>query len=422
MASIQFAQVVSLGCGMDIHKEVVVATVRGEVIPQETRTFDTFTRSLTQLREWLVSLGVTHVAMESTGVYWKPIYNVFEGFIPNIWIVNARHIKNVPGHKTDKNDSEWICQLLMAGLLKPSFIPSHQQRELRDLTRYRRKLIQIVSANKNRIIRTLEDGNVKLSTVLTDTSGSTATKLINMLCDGKELTLADIDAVRHRRCLHTAEEMLEACTGYMNSHKIFMLQQIRSCNDSLTAKIDVLSQSIKQILEPYAEVIGRLNKIPGVQDRTCEDIIAEIGLDMSNFPTAAHLCSWAAVCPGNNESAGKKKSGKTNKGDKNLRAALVEAAWAASRTNGTFFKERYQRLIGRKGSTKALVAVAHSILKCIHYVLSTGGEYKELGDNYVPERIEKKRKKYLKEELKKLGYDVTLTKKNNQQQTDKTGD
>ncbi len=254
-----------------------------------------------------MSLGITHVAMESTGVYWKPIYNVFEGNIPHIWIVNARHIKNVPGHKTDRNDSEWICQLLMAGLLKPSFIPPREQRELRDLTRFRRKVIQMVSANKNRIIRTLEDGNVKLSSVLSDTSGSTATKLIDMLCDRRELTLQDIDDIRHKRCHHSSEEMLEACTGYMTGHKIYMLRRIRECNRKLNAEIQELDRQIKARYEPYREVLGRLSKIPGVQDRTCEDLIAEIGLDMSIFPTAAHLCSWAAMCPGNNESAGKKR-------------------------------------------------------------------------------------------------------------------
>lgn len=410
MADIHFTQVVSRGCGMDIHKKVVVATVQGNGIPKETRTYDAFTSSLTQLRDWLVSLGITHVAMESTGVYWKPIYNVFEDYIHNIWIVNARHIKNVPGHKTDKNDSEWICQLLMAGLLKPSFIPPRQQRELRDLTRYRRKLIGMVSANKNRIIHTLEDGNVKLSSVLSDTSGSTATKLIEMLCDGKVLTLDDVESVRHRRCQHSAEEMLEACTGYMNGHKIYMLQKIRSCNRLLTVEIAELDRHIKEILSPYHEVIERLSEIPGVQNRTCEDLIAEIGLDMGCFPTSAHLCSWAGMCPGNNESAGKKKSGRTSHGDKHVRATLVEAAWTASRTKGTFFTERFSRLALRKGTKKALIAVGHSLLKCVHYVLSTGGRYKELGDHYVPEKKEKQRKDYLKGELKKLGYNVVLTK------------
>lgn len=411
MADIKFTQVVSRGCGMDIHKEVVVATVQGTCIRQETREFNTFTSSLTQLRDWLVSLGITHIAMESTGVYWKPIYNVLEGYIPNIWIVNARHIKNVPGHKTDRNDSVWISKLLMAGLLKPGFIPPRGQRELRDLTRYRRKLIQMVSANKNRIIRTLEDGNIKLSSVLSDTSGTTATKLIDMLCEGKTLTIGDIEAVRHKRCHHSSEEMLDACTGYMNGHKIYMLQKIRECNRKLTVEIAEIDRHIKDILEPYFEIIERLSEIPGIQDRTCEDLIAEIGLDMGNFPSSAHLCSWAGMCPGNNESAGKKKSGKTNHGNKHVRAVLVEAAWAASRTKGTFFMERFNRLAMRKGSKKALIAIGHSLLTCVHYVLSTGGRYKELGDRYVPDRTEKKRKDYLKAELRKLGYDVTLTKK-----------
>ena len=411
MAAVEFTQVVSRGCGMDIHKEVVVATVRGLGIPQEPRSFSTFTSSLTELRDWLMSLGITHVAMESTGIFWKPIHNVFEGHIPNVWVVNARHMKNVPGRKTDKKDSEWICQLLMAGLLKPSFIPPRLQRELRDLTRYRRKLIQMVSANKNRIIRALEDGNVKLSSVLSDTSGTTATKLIEMLCDGKEPTLQDIEDIRHFRCHHTAEEMLEACTGYMNDHKRYMLKRIRECNRKLTVEVDELNKRIKEITAPFSEPMERLCEMPGIDTRTCEEIIAEIGLDMSQFPTAGHLCKWAGMCPGNNESAGKKKSTKTPKGDKHIKATLVEAAWAASRTKGTFYSERHRRLIGRKGSKKALIAVGHSMLTAIHYMLSTGAWYKELGDNYVPERMEKKRKEYLKSELKKLGYEVVLTKK-----------
>ena len=227
-----------------------------------------------------------------------------------------------------------------------------------------------------------------------------------MLCDGRPLTLADIEAVRNKRCHHSAEEMLEACTGYMNSHKIYMLQKIRSCNMRLTEEITEMDRHIKEILFPYREIIARLSEIPGVQNRT-----SEIGLDMGNFPTAAHLCSWAGMCPGNNESAGKKKSGRTSHGDKHVRATLVEAAWAASRTKGTFFMERFNRLASRKGSKKALIAIGHSLLKCIHYVLSTGGRYKELGDYYVPEKKEKQRKEYLKGELRKLGYDVTLTKK-----------
>jgi len=412
MAQVRFTQVLSRGCGMDIHKEVVVATIMGDGLRQGTRKFGTFTSSLTELREWLASMNVTHVAMESTGVYWKPIYNVFEGHIPHIWIVNARHIKNVPGHKTDRNDSEWICKLLMAGLLKPSFIPPREQRELRDLTRYRRKLINMVSANKNRIIKTLEDGNVKLSSVLSDTSGKTGERLIDLLCGGEPLTLEKVESVRSRRCRHTAEDMLEACTGYMTRHKVHMLQQIRGCNRDLEMRIAELDRQIATRLAPHSEIIDRLCEIPGIRNRVCEEIVAEIGLDMTKFPSAEHLCSWAALCPGNNESAGKKKSGRTNHGDKHLRATLVEAAWAASRTKGTFYSERFGRLAQRKGTKRALIAVAHSMLKSIHYILSTGGRYHELGDQYVPSRKENQRKDYLKAELKKLGYKVTLAKEN----------
>lgn len=307
MANVSFTQVVSRGCGMDIHKEVVVATVRTES-QQVTREFKTFTRSLKELRDWLKSLGVTHVAMESTGVYWKPIYNVLEHHIEHVWIVNARHIKNVPGHKTDKLDSEWICQLLMAGLLKPSYIPVREQRELRDLTRYRRKLTEAVSADKNRIIRVLEDGNIKLSSVFSSTSGKTAVTLIDLLCSGKILTLDDILLVYHKKIQATPEEILDACTGNLTEHQIFMLQLIKSNIKSIEGKISILDDRIKDILSPYENVQELLKEIPGIDTKVLQDLIAEIGLDMGKFPSEKHLASWAGICPGNNESAGKKKA------------------------------------------------------------------------------------------------------------------
>ena len=306
MANVEFAQVVSHGCGMDIHKEVVVATVRTPEF-QETREFKTFTSSLTEMGEWLKSLKVTHVAMESTGVYWKPIYNVLESYIPNIWIVNARHIKNVPGHKTDKMDSEWICKLLMAGLLKNSYIPPKAQRELRDLTRYRRKLIQAVSADKNRIVRVLEDGNIKLSSVLSSTSGVTAEKLIAMLCSGRKITMNDVMSVYHKRIQASPEDILEACTGTLTRHQIFMLQLIQSNISSTKENIAILDQQIRAMLAPYDNAMEALAGIPGIERKVAEDLVAEIGLDMTKFPSEKHLASWAGICPGNNESAGKKK-------------------------------------------------------------------------------------------------------------------
>ena len=308
MAEVSFPSQVLRGCGIDVHLKVVVATIKGEGIRKETRSFDTFTSSLTELKEWLLQNGITHVAMESTGVYWKPVYHVLEDAIPNVWIVNARHIKNVPGHKTDKMDSEWICKLLLAGLLKPSYIPPKEQRQLRDLTRYRNKLIQHVASEKNRIMRILEDCNIKLSSVVSNTSGTTATKLIDWLCEGKFITLQDVESIYHGKLAATPEELLKACTGFVESHHVYMLQMIRRDIDQTTVLIDELGVKIREVLSKYDNAIELLKEIPGFSDKVVEDLVAEIGFDMSKFPSEKHLASWAGICPGNNESAGKKKA------------------------------------------------------------------------------------------------------------------
>ena len=282
MKTVPFEQVILRGCGIDVHKDMVVATISGEGLKTETRSYKTFSSSLTELKEWLLSSGITHVAMESTGVYWKPVYKILECPDMKVWIVNARHIKYVPGHKTDKKDSGWICKLLLAGLLKPSYIPEREQRELRDLTRYRNKLIQHVSSEKNRIVRILEDCNIKLSSVVCSLDGVVANKLIDMLID-------------------------KACEGFIEPHHIYMLQTIRKDMEQTKAIIADLTCRIKEVLSPYENVMELLQKIPGLSRKTVEDLIAEIGVDMEAFPTEKHLASWAGVCPGNNESAGKKK-------------------------------------------------------------------------------------------------------------------
>jgi transposase len=307
MSQIAFDRVVSKGCGLDVHQKTVVATIDGEGLKKVTREFGTFTRSLTELRDWLLEHGVTHVAMESTGVYWKPIYHVLEPTGMKVWIVNARHIKYVPGHKTDKKDSAWLCKLLLAGLLKPSYIPPREQRELRDLTRYRRKLLQYVAANKNRIDRILEDCNVKLSSVMSHTSGVVATKLIDKLIDGIQITMADIDEVYNRKLKASKEELLEACNGYITDHHVFMLQTIREDNVATEVLISKVDFRVKEILAPYDNVIELLKQVPGLGVKSIEDLVAEIGLDMNAFPNEKHLCSWVGIAPGNNESAGKKK-------------------------------------------------------------------------------------------------------------------
>ncbi len=308
MSDVSFPQLIQRGCGIDVHLKVVVATIDGVGINRETRNFETFTSSLTELKEWLLSNGITHVAMESTGVYWKPVYHVLEGAIPNVWIVNARHIKNVPGHKTDVMDSRWICKLLLAGLLKPSYIPPKEQRQLRDLTRYRNKLVQQIASEKNRIMRILEDCNIKLSSVVSDTSGVTATSLIDMLCEGRKLTLADVESVYHRKLAASPEELLEACTGNVEEHHVYLLQMIRKDIKQTQDLVAELSERIRKILSKYENAMELLKEIPGFSNKVVEDLVAEIGFDMGHFPTEKHLASWAGLCPGNNESAGKKKA------------------------------------------------------------------------------------------------------------------
>ena len=308
MDTVSFPSVVSRGCGIDVHKKVVVATIDGSGLRKETREFNTFTSSLTALKEWLLANGVTHVAMESTVVYWKPVYKVLEPAGLTVWIVNARDIKYVPGHKTDKADSAWICKLLLAGLLKPSYIPAREQRELRDLTRYRTKLIQHVASEKNRTMRILEDCNIKLSSVLSDTTGVTATKLIDMICDGKSITMSDIESVYHGKLSASKEDLYEACNGLVEEHHIYMLGIIRRDIAQTEQIITDLNERIQNILSVYDNVLELLKKVPGLSIKTVEDLVAEIGLDMSAFPTEKHFASWAGMCPGNNESAGKKKA------------------------------------------------------------------------------------------------------------------
>jgi len=305
---VSFKQVVSRGCGLDVHKKVVVATIDGEGIKKQTREFGTVTSSLKELRDWLLENCVTHVVMESTGVFWKPVYNVLEPAGLTVWIVNAAHVKYVPGHKTDKKDSAWLCKLLLAGLLKPSYIPAKEQRELRDLTRYRTTLIQGNASNKNRIIRILEDANIKLSSVLSSTSGAVGTKLIDKLCDGKEITMQDIEEVYHKKLEASKEDIYEACQGFITEHHVYMLQIIRQEIAATLQTIENLNQRIKTVLSPYENALELLKEVPGISSKSVEDLVAEIGLDMSVFPTENHLSSWAGMAPGNNESAGKKKA------------------------------------------------------------------------------------------------------------------
>lgn len=305
---VSFSEVVSRGCGLDVHKKEIVATVSGTDIKKETRTFQSTTRSLTQLKEWLLELGVTHVAMESTGVYWKPVMNILEPGGFTVMVVNARHIKYVPGHKTDKKDSAWICKLLRAGLLKGSFIPCRDQRDLRDLTRYRRKLVQQQSAEHNRMIRIFEDANLKLSSVFSNIRGKTCTALIDAVIDGETDPSRLSELCTHWRLKHSQEEIAEAVEGHFTEHHKFMIRTIRKSIRNIEEEIDVLDKEIDRRMQPLQGRIEQLCEVPGMQQSSIKELLAEIGVDMEVFPTAEHLTSWAGLAPGNNESAGKKKA------------------------------------------------------------------------------------------------------------------
>ena len=305
---IAFEEVVERGCGLDVHKKEIVATVSGTGIESETRTFQSTTRSLTELKEWLLALGVTHVAMESTGVYWKPVMNILEPGGFSIMVVNARHIKYVPGHKTDKKDSVWICKLLRAGLLKGSFVPGRNQRDLRDLTRYRRKLVQQQAAEHNRMIRIFEDANLKLSSVFSNIRGKMCTRVIDAVIAGETDPQKLAALCTHRRLKATREEIALAVEGCFTEHHKFMIRAIRTSIANIEAEIDHLDKEIERRMKPFEAQITQLCEIPGMDVTSANELLAEIGVDMEVFPTAEHLTSWAGLAPGNNESAGKKKA------------------------------------------------------------------------------------------------------------------
>lgn len=408
---VSFEEIVERGCGLDVHKKEIVATVGGTGLKSETRTFQSTTRSLTELKEWLLALGVTHVAMESTGVYWKPVMNILEPGGFSIMVVNARHIKYVPGHKTDKKDSAWICKLLRAGLLKGSFVPPRAQRDLRDLTRYRRKLVQQQSAEHNRMIRIFEDANLKLSSVFSNIRGKTCTAVIDAVIAGETDPKKLAEMCTHWRLKSSQEEIALAVEGCFTEHHKFMIRAIRTSIKNIEDEIKHLDDEIDRRMKPLESRIKQLCDIPGMDTTAIRELLAEIGTDMEVFPTAEHLTSWAGLAPGNNESAGKKKSSHTNHGNKATKAIMTECAWCATRTKGTYFAARYKRLVGRRGKKRALVAIAAMMLKVVYHMLKDGTAYQEHGEDYMDDRRKQSQIQYHREQLNKLlGEDSPETK------------
>jgi transposase len=348
--------------GLDVHKKTVVATMivpdnKGHSI-KKTRSFETVTASLIELSDWLIEHSITHVAMESTGVYWKPIYNILEDNL-ELLLANAQHIKAVPGRKTDVKDSEWIAELLRYGLLKASFVPPRGQRELRELTRFRSTFVRERANLINRIQKVLESANIKLASVLTDIDGVSGRAMLRALIGGTASPAEMADLAKGR--LKAKRDSLElALVGRVERHHRFILQELLNQIESLDATIAKFDQQILEYCRPFEAAVERLDTIPGVARETAEIIVSEIGIDMSRFPSADHLASWAGVAPGNHESAGKRLSGRTTKGNQALVDALTQAAWAASHTKNTYLSAQYRRIAARRGRKKALVAVAHS--------------------------------------------------------------
>ena len=396
--------------GLDVHKRnVLVCATTPDSQGQrhkERRTFSTMTPELLRMRHWLQDLGVTHVAMESTGSFWKPIFNILEGHM-EVLVVNAQHLKAVPGRKTDVKDAEWIADLLQHGLLRASFVPPAPQRELRELTRYRTRLVEERSRIINRLQKTLEDANLKLASVASDLMGRSARDMLAALLAGEvdPSMLAQLARGRMRAKRDLLEQALQ---GLLKPYHRFLLSEQLADIDALDEAIEHMSAEIAQRLRPYEALLQRLETIPGIKRRLAEVILAEIGPDMSRFPSARHLASWAGMCPGNNESAGKRLSGKTRKGSPWLRSALVEAAHAAIHCKDSYLAAQYQRLVIRRGGKKATIAVGHTLLVIIYQLLSQDKDYEELGGNYFDEWDRQAVQKRLARRLEKLGYQVTL--------------
>lgn len=402
--------IVERSCGLDVHQATVVACLlvgAADRKPRkEVRTFGTMTADLIRLREWLRSEGCTHVGMESTGIYWMPVYTILEGEFELV-VGNAMHIKQVPGRKTDVKDSEWIADLIRHGLIRRSFVPPKPLRDLRDLLRYRRKLIDSQTAERNRMLKLLETANIKLATVASNVFGASGRRMLRALLDGK-MTPEQMAELAKGRLRKKLRELAPALDGRVEEHHRFLLSMQLERMEELEATIKKLDERIDEMLVPYQKQHKLLIQIPGVDRIGAAVIIAELGVDMTVFPTVRHAAAWAGVCPGNNESAGKRKGTPGRKGNPHLTTALVQAAVAASRTKGTYLKEKYWRLKARRGPMRAALAIAHKILIAAYHMLANGTDHQDLGPNHLDNISVASTKNALVKRLERLGYRVTL--------------
>jgi transposase len=397
-------------CGLDVHKETVAACLRvvvnGKVV-KEVRTFATTTASLMELSEWLTQNKCTHVAMEATGVYWKPVWHILSDDNFELLLANAAHIKNVPGRKTDVKDADWVSDLLAHGLIRPSFVPDSQTQEMRTLMRTRKQLVREKASHTLRIQKTLEDANIKLDSVITDIIGASGRKMIEALIAG-ENDPAKLARLADQRVKASQDTLRKALRGRVTKRHRFLLRLHLGQIDALDAAIAELDREVEASIAPFRAAIEQMSSIPGVKHLSARAILSEIGIDMSRFATDAHLISWACICPRNDESAGKRRSTRIRKGSPWLKSALVQCAWAAMRTKGTYLQAQFHRIRARRGAKKAIVAVAASILTAIYHMLKDGTMYQDLGPNHFDRRSKEQQKNRLLKRLADLGYVVQL--------------
>lgn len=396
-------------CGIDVHKSMIKAGIAKGPLDKPpkltTRTFSTMTSDLIKLKDWLRENEVEAVAMESTGVYWKPIFNILEDEFPVV-LANPQYLKKVPGNKSDVKDCKWIEGMLRCGLIPASFIPPKAIRELRELNRTRRKLMGMMASEKNRIQKVLEDANIKLASVVSKIDGISSMNMIRALMKKDKLSREEISDMARGKLKNKVDQLVEALNGKVTDHHRFLLRLHLNNIAFLAEQVQEIDEEIQKAMIPFQEENTLVQTIPGISKTTASAIIAEIGVNMSQFPSDAHLASWAGICPGNNESAGKKKSGKIRKGNSYLKATLTEVAWAASRTKGSAYSAIYHSLAKRKGKKKALIALGHQILRDIHRVLKTGMPYVDEGAEAVYLRNSKARQQSAIRFLERSGYTV----------------
>lgn len=396
-------------CGIDVHKNMIKASIAKGSLDSPpkfyTRTFSTMTRDLLKLKDWLTENDVEAVAMESTGVYWKPIFNVLENDFQVI-LANPQYLKKVPGKKSDVKDCEWIASLLRCGLIPASFIPQRPIRELRELNRTRRKLVGMMSSEKNRIQKVLEDANIKLASVVSKIDGVSSMTMIQALLDKDRLSKEEITDMARGKLKSKVDQLVEALNGKVTDHHRFLLKLHLNNIAFLADQVQEIDEQIQKLMIPFQKEESLIQTIPGISKISAKAIISEIGVDMSQFPSEAHLASWAGICPGNNESAGVKKSGKIRKGNRYLKAILIEVAWAASRTKGSAFSAIYNNIAKRRGKKRALVAVGHQILIAVYRTLKTGEPFVDQGAEAIYRRNLEARQQSAIRLLERSGYSV----------------